>query len=363
MLRKVLNNIYCSVFKSNRITIQSYSAGRQYVSQTIMKIGTHDGVFHCDEVLACYMLKSLPEYKDAEIIRTRDMEKLKECDIVVDVGAVFDHESKRYDHHQREFTETLSSLKPELGDKYKIKLSSAGLVYAYYGNEVIRQLAPKDKVISTSDFNVVYKKIYENFIQEIDAIDNGVPMFSEEPQYKIRTHLSNRIARLNPEWNSKAIVNTDKIFKKAMAVVSEEFLYSVNYFLTVWLPAREFVKSSLENRFQVHSSGQIVEFTERFPWKEHLFDLEEDMNIGHEVKYVLFNDKPNSWRVQAVPVNPTSFVTRKPLHKKWWGVRDNILSEVTGIKGCIFCHATGFIGGNTSRNGALEMAIASLEAE
>lgn len=49
------------------------------------------------------------------------MAKLDECDIVVDVGAVFDHEKKKYDHHQREFTETLSSLRPELGDKYKIK--------------------------------------------------------------------------------------------------------------------------------------------------------------------------------------------------------------------------------------------------
>lgn len=67
------------------------------------------------------MLKSLPEYKDAEIIRTRDMSKLENCDIVVDVGAVFDHDKKRYDHHQREFTETLGTLKPELGDKYNIK--------------------------------------------------------------------------------------------------------------------------------------------------------------------------------------------------------------------------------------------------
>lgn len=36
------------------------------------KIGTHNGVFHCDEVFACFMLKQLPIYKDAEIIRTRD---------------------------------------------------------------------------------------------------------------------------------------------------------------------------------------------------------------------------------------------------------------------------------------------------
>lgn len=77
------------------------------------------------------MLKLLPEYKDAEIVRTRDMEKLNECDIVVDVGAVFDHQKKRYDHHQREFNETLSSLRPELGDKYKIKWVSIIFILNY----------------------------------------------------------------------------------------------------------------------------------------------------------------------------------------------------------------------------------------
>lgn len=34
-----------------------------------VKIGTHDGCFHCDEALACFMLKSLPRYKDAVIVR------------------------------------------------------------------------------------------------------------------------------------------------------------------------------------------------------------------------------------------------------------------------------------------------------
>jgi len=33
------------------------------------KIGTHSGVFHCDEVVACNLLKRLPEYRDAEIVR------------------------------------------------------------------------------------------------------------------------------------------------------------------------------------------------------------------------------------------------------------------------------------------------------
>lgn len=59
-------------------------------SKTEVVIGTHDGVFHCDEILACFMLQQLPQYQDAKIVRTRDMKKLEECDIVVDVGSVFD---------------------------------------------------------------------------------------------------------------------------------------------------------------------------------------------------------------------------------------------------------------------------------
>ena len=37
--------------------------------KTMAKIGTHNGTFHCDEALACFLLRKLPEYKDAEIVR------------------------------------------------------------------------------------------------------------------------------------------------------------------------------------------------------------------------------------------------------------------------------------------------------
>jgi uncharacterized UPF0160 family protein len=61
-----------------------------------MKIGTHNGAFHCDEALACAMLKMLPDFRDAEIVRTRDPKLLETCDVVVDVGGVFDHNLKRF---------------------------------------------------------------------------------------------------------------------------------------------------------------------------------------------------------------------------------------------------------------------------
>nr|KAF6367714.1 hypothetical protein mMyoMyo1_001667 [Myotis myotis] len=65
------------------------------------RIGTHNGTFHCDEALACALLRLLPEYQDAEIVRTRDPEKLASCDVVVDVGGEYDPQRHRYDHHQR----------------------------------------------------------------------------------------------------------------------------------------------------------------------------------------------------------------------------------------------------------------------
>jgi uncharacterized UPF0160 family protein len=103
-------------------------------------IGTHNGTFHCDEALAVFLLRQTSTYRDAGRIffffmtpeflcivfkglkRSRDPAVLNTCDIVVDVGAVYDEPTQRFDHHQRGFTEVF-------GYGFQTKLSSAGLVY------------------------------------------------------------------------------------------------------------------------------------------------------------------------------------------------------------------------------------------
>ncbi|KAI7522628.1 hypothetical protein KC331_g19128, partial [Hortaea werneckii] len=42
-------------------------------------IGTHNGHFHADEALAVFLLRLLPQYRNASLIRTRDPEVLKTC--------------------------------------------------------------------------------------------------------------------------------------------------------------------------------------------------------------------------------------------------------------------------------------------
>jgi hypothetical protein len=90
----------------------------------VKTIGTHNGTFHCDEALAVFLLRQTDTYKDASLKRSRDPAVLGDCDIVVDVGAVYDESKLRFDHHQRGFTEVF-------GHGFSTKLSSAGLVYKY----------------------------------------------------------------------------------------------------------------------------------------------------------------------------------------------------------------------------------------
>jgi uncharacterized UPF0160 family protein len=128
----------------------------------MVTIATHSGTFHADESLAVFMLKVLPEYKDAELIRTRDADLINKADIVVDVGGVYDPATQRYDHHQRGFTETFSP-------SYKIKLSSAGLVYKHYGKRVLSQILkwPLDK----PELEFVFQKVYNDLILMVSAFN------------------------------------------------------------------------------------------------------------------------------------------------------------------------------------------------
>lgn len=115
-------------------------------------------------------------------------------------------------------------------------MSSAGLVYAHFGLEVVTEILKINKtILNSNSLSSLYSFIYEGFVEEIDAIDNGVPMFNDgKPNYKIGTHLSARIHRLNPEWNIPEPDSTDDLFQTALKTVGKEFterILSVSVFL------------------------------------------------------------------------------------------------------------------------------------
>ncbi|PSS37716.1 hypothetical protein PHLCEN_2v409 [Hermanssonia centrifuga] len=320
-------------------------------------IGTHNGTFHCDEALAVYLLRLTKAYAGAGLKRTRDPATLDTCTIVVDVGGVYDEGKQRFDHHQRGFTEIF-------GNGFTTKLSSAGLVYKHFGQEIIANTistTPEDPKVNT-----LWLKLYKEFIEAIDAIDNGISQYSADiaSKYRIRTDVSARVGFLNPAWNESFDSQTvDGLFSEASALVGDEFVSRLKYYANAWLPARDLVAAGLKARTNVDPSGKIILFEQFAPWKEHLFELETDLSIAASEQpiYVLYPDETGGqWRIQAVPASPESFESRKALPEVWRGLRDEDLSKASGVDGCVFVHASGFIGGNKTKEGALKLAKLAL---
>jgi uncharacterized UPF0160 family protein len=287
-----------------------------------LMIGTHDGTFHCDEALAIGMLKCLPKYASSTVLRTRKPDPLNFCSIVVDVGATYDPANHRYDHHQRGFMHTF--------DGYTTKLSSAGLVYKHFGREILHEVAKtvtSDEADQRILVDVSYEKIYKDFMEHIDAIDNGISVCDSAPKYHISSTLSNRVGALNPAWNEESsaeIINAR--FVEAMALTCSEFLQEVESLMKVWWPARSIVQQAVKKRYSIHESGKIVIMGQYCPWKDHIFDIEKEVcgcyplclvifpftwkshyvlvyviqeSVTNPILYALYEDSGGSWRIQV----------------------------------------------------------------
>lgn len=336
-----------------------------------VSIGTHNGHFHADEALAVYMLRLLPAYHSSQLIRTRDPALLQTCHTVVDVGGEYDASVNRYDHHQRTFNTTFPN-RPT-------KLSSAGLVYMHFGKAIIAQHLGVSE--DAEEVGVVWQKLYESFIEALDAHDNGISAY--DPKAIAAAGLEKRfsdggfslgamVSRLNPNWNDPTPANAveaqekeDEKFLIASNRMGEEFSRDLEYYTGSWLPARDIVVQAWANRLHHDPQGRILVFDgQSVPWKDHLYTLEGKEGGEAKVLYVLYPERASpdtKWRIQAVPVSKDSFESRKPLPEAWRGFRDEQLDEISGISGGVFVHAAGFIGGNKSFEGAKAMALKAFD--
>ena len=344
-------------------------------------IGTHNGHFHADEALAVYMLRLLPEYASAALVRTRDQAVLDTCHTVVDVGGEYDAPKNRYDHHQRTFDTAF----PE----HKTKLSSAGLVYMHFGKAIIAQhtkLSPDD-----SDVELLHRKLYDDFIEAVDANDNGVSKYDGsklqeagiEQKFKDGgVTLASIVSDLNHEdplnlgapsrsTTEQPQAEEDYRFSQASMLMGTTFLRKLHGAATAWLPARGIVKQAFDSRNAAHPSGQLMVLPRGgVPWKEHLYNIEDDSKLAADQKilYVVYPEKeePGSkWRIQTVSKDFSSFENRKSLPEPWRGVRDAELDGILGDAvedGAIFVHASGFIGGHKTEAGVRGMADLAVAA-
>ena len=109
-----------------------------------MKIATHKGIFHADEITAIALLKVFTD-KEIEVERLdHDTRDFNNFDMVIDIGKKFDG-VKRFDHHQ-----------------YRGGKSSAGLIWDYVGQgEYYPKLSKLIKIVDDNDTGVAKAEEFE----------------------------------------------------------------------------------------------------------------------------------------------------------------------------------------------------------
>jgi uncharacterized UPF0160 family protein len=122
-----------------------------------MRIATHDGSFHADEVFAIATLQLLAaEERDGdgsvEVVRTRDRDLISGADLRVDVGFRDDPATGDFDHHQRSF----DRVRPN-----GVRYASFGLIWHEFG---ARACGGDAQVADAVDATLV---------QSVDAADSG----------------------------------------------------------------------------------------------------------------------------------------------------------------------------------------------
>ncbi|XP_024873792.1 UPF0160 protein MYG1, mitochondrial-like isoform X2 [Temnothorax curvispinosus] len=321
---------------------------RPMSKKSTVRIGTHDRHFHCSEVLACALLKLLPQYKDASIVRSEDKSILDTCDIVVGVGGEYNPSRRRYDHNTREFQEWMNIVIREPEHHRKVKLTSAGLIYYQFGREILKNVL--SDVTEDIIINKMFAFIYAKLIREID--------FMDEHKCKLEsyTDLSARVCRLNPLWDSQD-EKKDKQFEKAMALVRKEFLDIVKDARNIRLPSMDIVRHAVENRFKVDPSGEIIMLSKVITYEDYLFKLEKDLNVSPSIKYVIWK----TGNIYCIGCVQEYYVYRMLFPKAWGGLSHDTLVKACGIEGALHVHPDCYVGGHETEGGAVAMARKALE--
>lgn len=273
--------------------------------------GTHDGTFHADEVTACALLLLFNLIDPETVVRTRDLEILKNCEYVCDVGGIYDESIKRFDHHQV---------------SYQGDFSSAGMILKY--------------LLDKSYINEVEYLLFNNsLIRWVDAFDNGRATASLG-----YCSFSNVISNFLPIPHDASKEEMNEAFFEAVSLtlghlkrLYERFKYNQSCAYLVEEAMKKYTECLI--------------FEESIPWMDSFFELGGE---GHPARFIIMPSGMH-WKLRCIPPSQEEKIkVREALPKNWEGLLDKELKSVTGIEGAIFCHKGRFISVWETKEAALK---------
>jgi len=287
-----------------------------------MKIVTHSGYFHTDDLLAVATL--LLKYPEAEVIRSRDEEVIESADIVVDVGQKYDASSMRFDHHQPSGAGVRDN---------GIPYASFGLVWKEFGEEVA---GGKDEA----------KIIEDKLIVAVDATDNGVDLytllFKNTREYSLGDFFYSFVGE------AETLEDLDKVFFEVLSLAKDLLRREIESAKRTADDWREVLKIYDES-----ANKEIIILPANKHWKKIL--------IPTETLFVISPRPDGQWGARAVPKAINSFELKSPFPASWAGLKGGDLSSVSGVSDAVFCHRDRWLANAKTKEGAIALAKIALE--
>ena len=292
-----------------------------------MRVATHDGGFHADDVFAVAALRLVDPA--LEVVRTRDRALLDAADVRVDVGLRDDPATGDFDHHQ----------KGGAGERPNgIPYASFGLVWRHHGPALCGGDA---RVVASVDGRLV---------QGVDAIDTGFSLSTPVIQGVRPLDVSDLIDAFNPHWDEEPTAEERLArFHEAVALAGSILERGIGA-ATAAARGTDLVEAAIARA----PDPRVIELERSMPWHEAV------ITGAPEALYVVYSKGEDDWRVQAVPRALGTFANRKPLPEAWGGLQAAELAAVTGVADAVFCHGARFLAVARSREGILELVRQAL---
>lgn len=291
-----------------------------------MRIATHNGSFHADEVFAIAALMLLGE--PVEVLRTRDRDALARADLRVDVGFRDDASTGDFDHHQRDFDRAR-----ENGVRY----AAFGLVWREFG----ARICDADQAVADA--------VDETLVQAVDANDTGQQLTQPLIDGAHAMTVNAIIGGFNPHWDETLTPEEERERFDAAVALARGIL------------AREAASAASARRAQrivreaiaAAADARVVELPVNAPWKQVLVPETSD------ALFVIY-PKRQGFGLEAVPRELGSFENRRDLPAAWAGLEGADLVEATGVEDALFCHAKRFLAVARSHAGITRLAELAL---
>lgn len=294
---------------------------------------THSGSFHPDDIFSTALLNIYFKNKEPKTKlkykRSIIKEDIEKADIVYDIGLIHNPKKLRFDHHQND---------DKLIRSNGIPYAAFGLVFKHFGPELISIISKnKNKKIVQEIFDTIEKKL----VFHVDSIDNGQSTYTQNfkgvdvftvDNYYIMCRVT--VDSDNPKAMDKKFF---ELVKYSEPIIENVIAYAI--------------EMQKEKTFAVKMYNKAKD--KRVIICDRYYNF--NFNKFPEPLVLVYPDLRGGWSAKNVQKSEELYDARFYFPESWRGLVGEELEKACGVKGAKFCHKSGFLCVNETKEGLLEM--------